>query len=156
MNERLLRLTGAVTAVYGFAVARRPELLARPSGIGGPDGSVPADVAACLRPLAFRDAACGLAMVLAPDASALRTATLLRIASDLGDAALLATALPKRRHRAMAVAVSLGWAALSAAGLLARPPADRGHAERRPEPHRPRRRRLRGAGPRRAAGNLSR
>ncbi|MFJ3788847.1 hypothetical protein [Kitasatospora sp. NPDC090091] len=156
MNERLLRLTGAVTAVYGFAVARRPGLLARPSGIAGPDGSVPADVAACLRPLAFRDAACGLAMVLAPDASALRTATLLRIAADLGDAALLATALPKRRHRTMAVAVSVGWAALSAAGLLARPLADAGHAAHEPERHGPPRRRPRGTGPRRAAGNLSR
>ncbi|WP_395292706.1 hypothetical protein ACF9IK_03200 [Kitasatospora hibisci] len=156
MNERLLRLTGAVTAVYGFAVARRPGLLARPSGIGGPDGSVPADVAACLRPLAFRDAACGLAMVLAPDASALRTATLLRIASDLGDAALLATALPERRHRTMAVAVSVGWAALSVGGLLARPQTDPGDAAHTPRRHGPPRRRPRGTGPRRAAGSLSR
>ncbi|MED7955224.1 hypothetical protein [Streptomyces sp. BE303] len=118
MNQRLLRLTGAATAVYGLAVARRPALLARPSGLTAPDGSVPAAVAACVRPLAFRDAACGLAMALAPNDSALRAATAVRIASDFGDAALLATALPTRRHRVMAVAVSVGWGALSVAGLL--------------------------------------
>ncbi|GHH67776.1 hypothetical protein ACFXKJ_14480 [Kitasatospora indigofera] len=125
MNRSLLRLTGAATAVYGLAVTRRPALLARPSGLTGPDGEVPAAVAACVRPLAFRDAACGLAMLLAPDDRSLRTATLIRIASDFGDAALLATALPRRRHRAMAVVVSVGWGALSVAGLL-RPddPAD--------------------------------
>ncbi|MFI9330990.1 hypothetical protein ACIGZJ_26025 [Kitasatospora sp. NPDC052868] len=118
MHPPLLRLTGAATAVYGLAVTRRPALLAAPSGLNGPDGALPAPVAACLRPLAFRDAACGLAMLLAPDDSALRTATLLRIAADLGDAALLATVLPKRRHRVMAVSVSVGWGALSVAGLL--------------------------------------
>ncbi|MER6400339.1 MULTISPECIES: hypothetical protein [unclassified Kitasatospora] len=118
MNSRLLRLTGAATAVYGLAVTRRPALLAAPSGLTAADGSLPRSTAACLRPLAFRDAACGLAMAFAPDDSALRAATLVRIASDLGDAALLATALPERRHRVMAVAVSVGWGALSVAGLL--------------------------------------
>ncbi|WP_035791856.1 hypothetical protein [Kitasatospora mediocidica] len=118
MNPRLLRTIGAATAVYGLAVTRRPELLARPSGLAAPDGTVPAATATCLRPLAFRDAASGLAMLLAPDERSLRTATLVRIAADLGDAALLATALPARRHRAMALAVSVGWGALSIAGLL--------------------------------------
>ena len=125
MNRSLLRLTGVATAVYGLAVTRRPALLARPTGLTGPAGEVPPAVAACVRPLAFRDAACGLAMLLAPDDRSLRTATLIRIASDFGDAALLATALPRRRHRATAVVVSVGWGALSVAGLL-RPdgPAD--------------------------------
>ncbi|MFF2041508.1 hypothetical protein ACFVVX_13830 [Kitasatospora sp. NPDC058170] len=118
MHPPLLRLTGAATAVYGLAVTRYPALLAGPSGLTAPDGSLPAPIAACLRPLAFRDAACGLAMLLAPDESALRAATVLRIAADLGDAALLATALPERRHRVMAVSVSVGWGALSVAGLL--------------------------------------
>ncbi|MER7757321.1 hypothetical protein [Kitasatospora sp. NPDC097643] len=123
MNQRLLRLTGAATAAYGLAVARWPGLLARPSGLAGADGAVAPEVAACLRPLAFRDAASGLAMALAPGESALRTAALVRIASDLGDAALLGTVLPQRRHRVMAVVVSVGWGALSVAGLLARPAA---------------------------------
>ncbi|WP_051813937.1 hypothetical protein, partial [Kitasatospora sp. MBT63] len=103
MNSRLLRLTGAATAVYGFAVAARPGLLARPSGLAGPDGRTPDAVAVCLRPLAWRDAACGLAMALAPDARSLRTATVLRLAADLGDAALLGRTLPGRGYRRMAV-----------------------------------------------------
>ncbi|PBC76037.1 hypothetical protein BX265_0734 [Streptomyces sp. TLI_235] len=126
MNRTLLRLTGAATAVYGLAVTRRPVLLARPSGLAAPDGTVPQPVAVCIAPLALRDAACGLAMLLAPDDRSLRTAALLRIAADLGDAALLSgvtpvsAGLPTGRHRAAALVVSLGWGALSVVGLLQR------------------------------------
>ncbi|MEV6973741.1 hypothetical protein [Kitasatospora sp. NPDC093806] len=118
MNSTLLRAVGAATAAYGAAVVVRPALLARPSGLTGADGTVPRSVAACLRPLGLRDAACGLAMACAPDDRALRTATLLRIAADFGDAALLTGTLPGRRHRAMALTVSAGWGLLSVAGLL--------------------------------------
>ncbi|GAA2745787.1 MULTISPECIES: hypothetical protein [Kitasatospora] len=121
MDRPLLRATGAATAAYGLAVAARPALLAAPSGLAGPDGAVPRDVAACIRPLALRDAACGLAMALAPDDRSLRTATLLRIASDFGDALVLTGALPRRRHRAMALTVSVGWGLLSVAGLVRSP-----------------------------------
>lgn len=124
MNRSLLRAVGAATAVYGLAVAVRPAVLARPSGLTGADGTVPRSVETCLRPLGLRDAACGLAMACAPDDRSLRTATLLRIAADFGDAALLAGTLPGRRHRAMALAVSVGWGLLSVAGLAAG--ADRG------------------------------
>ncbi|MGK4578538.1 hypothetical protein [Kitasatospora sp. HPMI-4] len=117
MNRSLLRTTGAATAVYGIAVALRPELLARPSGLAGPGGVAP-EVAASLRPLGLRDAACGAAMALAPDDRSLRTATLLRIVADFGDAALLSRTLPTARHRRAALAVSVGWGALSVAGLL--------------------------------------
>lgn len=118
MDRAWLRLVGAATAVYGFAVAARPDLLAVPSGLARRGEPVPPETATCLRPLAWRDAACGLAMALAPDDSSLRAATLLRIAADIGDAALLGSALPNRRNRAMAVTVSLGWGSLSVAGLL--------------------------------------
>ncbi|WP_354643690.1 hypothetical protein [Kitasatospora camelliae] len=118
MNQNLLRLVGAATAAYGVAVTLRPGWLARPSGLTGPDGASLPGVDTCIRPLVLRDAACGLAMLLAPDRSSLRTAALVRVASDLGDAALLATALPARRHRVMAVVVSVGWGALSVAGLV--------------------------------------
>lgn len=129
MDRALLRATGAATALYGLAVTARPALLARPSGLTGPDGTVPSAVALSLRPLALRDAVCGLAMLLAPDDRSLRAATLLRIAADLGDAALLTGALPARRHRLMAFTVSVGWGALSVAGLL-RSPASRCGPER--------------------------
>ncbi|MDT0309519.1 hypothetical protein RM780_21535 [Streptomyces sp. DSM 44917] len=123
MRTRLLRTVGAATALYGLAVAARPGLLARPSGLG--DGAA---VRAAVRPLAWRDAASGLALALAPQGPALRTAAAVRLASDLGDAALLGGTLPAgRARRAGAVAVSAAWAALSVAGLLL-PETDRTEA----------------------------
>jgi hypothetical protein len=112
---------GAATLAYGATVVAAPELLARPSGLVQPDGAVNGQVATSLRPVAWRDAASGLAMLAAPAGPALALATGIRIAADLGDAALLGRALPSRRHRVMAVAVSVGWASLSVAGLLGRP-----------------------------------
>ncbi|OEV11563.1 hypothetical protein [Streptomyces nanshensis] len=118
MHVKLLRAVGAATALYGLAVTARPELLARPSGLTGEDGRVAEATRISLRPLVWRDLAGGLAMVCAPEGAALRTAALVRVASDLGDAALLGATLP-RPARAKAVAVSVGWAALSVAGLCA-------------------------------------
>lgn len=119
MHVKTLRLVGAATTLYGLAVTARPELLARPSGLAGPDGRVADATRISLRPLVWRDAACGLAMLCAPEGPALRTAAAVRLASDFGDAALLGTTLPPGR-RAKAVAVSVGWGALSAAALCAR------------------------------------
>lgn len=122
MDVRLLRTVGAATAVYGVAVAARPEWLARPSGLTDERDRVTGHIAASLRPLGWRDAVGGLAMLLAPAGPALRTAAVLRAAADVGDAALLGATLPPNR-RAPAVAVSLGWGALTVAGLLRRHPA---------------------------------
>ncbi|WP_129841361.1 hypothetical protein [Streptomyces sp. RFCAC02] len=113
MNVRLLRSVGAATALYGVAVIARPGLLGRPSGLG--DGE---PVRIGLRPVGLRDAANGTAMVLAPRGPALACAAALRVASDLGDALVLGRTLPSRPKRWGAVAVSLGWGALSVAGLL--------------------------------------
>ncbi|MEC4019376.1 hypothetical protein [Streptomyces sp. H27-D2] len=118
MRVGFLRAVGAATAVYGLAVAARPEWLARPSGLTDAEGRTAVETAVSLRPLGWRDAACGLAMALAPAGPALRTATLLRIAADFGDAVLLGRKLPERDKRVKAVAVSVGWGALSLAGLL--------------------------------------
>lgn len=119
MHVKTLRLVGAATALYGLAVTARPELLARPSGLTGPDGRVAQATRTSLRPVAWRDVACGVAMACAPEGPALRTAACLRVAADFGDAALLGVTLPRGR-RAMAVAVSVGWGALSAAALCTR------------------------------------
>ncbi|MFC1415776.1 hypothetical protein [Streptacidiphilus cavernicola] len=118
MRVNLLRGVGAATALYGLAVAARPDLLARPSGLVDPDGRTAPATAVSLRPLGWRDAASGIAMLTAPAGPALTAATLLRIAADLGDAVLLGGTLPGRGTRAKAVAVSVGWGALSVAGLL--------------------------------------
>lgn len=120
MRVGLLRLVGAATAVYGIAVAARPGLLARPSGLVDRSGRTAPATAISLRPLAWRDAANGIAMAVAPEGAPLKAATLLRIASDFGDAVLLGATLPARDKRLKAVAVSVGWGALSVAGLLPR------------------------------------
>lgn len=119
MRVGLLRAVGVATAAYGLAVTVRPGLLARPSGLVDEDGRTAEATGVSLRPLGWRDAASGAALVLAPEGAALRTAACVRIAADLGDAALLGTTLPDRERRAKAVAVSLGWGALSAVALLA-------------------------------------
>ena len=118
MRVDLLRGVGAATALYGLAVAVRPDLLARPSGLVDPDGRTAPATALSLRPLGWRDAASGIAMLTAPVGPALTAATLLRIAADLGDAVLLGGTLPGRANRVKAVAVSVGWGSLSIAGLL--------------------------------------
>ncbi|MFJ6750566.1 MULTISPECIES: hypothetical protein [unclassified Streptomyces] len=105
--------------MYGVAVTALPELLARPSGLVNDDGRAEEATRISLRPLAWRDAASGLAMALAPEGPALRTATYVRIASDFGDAVLLGATLPDRDRKVKAVAVSVGWGALSVVGLLA-------------------------------------
>ncbi|OEU92141.1 hypothetical protein DB35_05785 [Streptomyces abyssalis] len=118
MHVKMLRMLGAATALYGLAVTARPELLARPSGLADPEGRVAEETRISLRPLVWRDVAGGLAMLCAPEGPALRTAAVVRIASDFGDAALLGSTLP-RSTRAKAVAVSVGWGALSVAALCA-------------------------------------
>jgi hypothetical protein len=119
MRVGLLRAVGAATAVYGAAVAAWPDLLARPSGLVGLRGRPARDTRVALRPLAWRDAASGVALATAPEGAALRTAALVRIAADMGDALLLGATLPERDKRLKAVAVSVGWGALSVYGLLA-------------------------------------
>lgn len=119
MRVGLLRTVGAATALYGLAVTARPGLLARPSGLVDEDGRTAPATSTSLRPLAWRDVASGLALLAAPEGAALRTAAWVRMAADFGDAALLGVTLPGRGRRAGAVAVSVGWGALSAWGLLA-------------------------------------
>ncbi|MGA5561799.1 hypothetical protein ACPCUV_11585 [Streptomyces platensis] len=119
MKVGLLRAVGVATAVYGAAVTAVPALLARPSGLVDEEGRTEPATRISLRPLAWRDAVSGLALALAPEGPALRTAAYVRIAADFGDAVLLGATLPGRDRKLAAVAVSVGWGALSVAGLLA-------------------------------------
>ncbi|MGF1240071.1 hypothetical protein ACQSME_22800 [Streptomyces sp. 2-6] len=113
----LLRVVGAATTAYGVTAVRRPDWLARPVGMAGEQGGTHPYTAMALRPLAWRDAAGGLAMLLAPAGPALVTAAAVRIASDVGDAVLFGRTVTGRVRRAGAVASALGWAALTAAAL---------------------------------------
>ncbi|GAA1910200.1 hypothetical protein GCM10009716_20080 [Streptomyces sodiiphilus] len=135
MNVRLLRMVGVATALYGVAVTLRPGLLARPSGLTDEDGRTAPHTAISLRPLAWRDAASGLAMALAPEGPALRAVAMARVASDFGDAVLLGATMPDPVTRAKAVAISVGWGALSLAGLTG-PGGRRGESGPRPGPGR--------------------
>ncbi|WP_405837999.1 hypothetical protein OG528_11055 [Streptomyces platensis] len=119
MKVGLLRAVGVATAVYGAAVTAVPALLARPSGLVDAEGRTERATRTSLRPLAWRDVVSGLALAMAPEGPALRTAAYVRIAADFGDAALLGVTLPGRDRKLAAVAVSVGWGALSVAGLLA-------------------------------------
>ncbi|MFF5858341.1 hypothetical protein ACFY8B_22375 [Streptomyces sp. NPDC012751] len=121
MRTGLLRIIGAVTFVYGVAAAYRPALLARPTGLVDPHGAVGVRTVTVLRPLAWRDAATGLAMVLAPEGPALATAGAVRIASDVGDAFFFGAALPGWFRRAGAVVSAGAWAGLTAASLAGGP-----------------------------------
>ncbi|MBB1245892.1 hypothetical protein GL263_20405 [Streptomyces durbertensis] len=119
MDTRMLRAVGAATALYGLAVTARPEVLARPSGLTDQHGRVAEHTAVSLRPLGWRDAASGVAMLCAPSASAMRLAAAVRLAADFGDGVLLAATLPRDR-RLKAVAISFGWGALTVVGLARR------------------------------------
>lgn len=128
MRVGLLRTVGAATAVYGLAVTARPESLASPSGLTDAAGRTAEHTRTSLRPLAWRDLISGLAMLTAPRGAALTTAALVRIGADFGDALLLGRTLPGRDRRAAAVAVSVGWGALSLAALLGTGPRSPGAA----------------------------
>jgi hypothetical protein len=122
MRTGMLRALGAATFAYGIATTYRPGLLARPSGLVDQEGRVGLHTAMVVRPLAWRDAATGLTMLLAPQGPALVTATSLRIASDVGDAVLLGRTLPGRTRRVVGTASALAWAALAVAGLVGNRP----------------------------------
>ncbi|MEU7472866.1 hypothetical protein AB0A94_30825 [Streptomyces sp. NPDC044984] len=113
----LLRALGAATCTYGVAAVRRPGLLIRPLGLVDPHDRVDPRNALAIRPMAWRDAAAGLAMLVAPEGPALATVTAVRIASDVGDAVLFGAALPGRVRRTGAAVSALSWAALGVAGL---------------------------------------
>jgi hypothetical protein len=107
----------AATCTHGVAAAYRPGLLARPLGLADPHGRVDPCDGLAVRPMAWWDAASGLAMLVASEGPALVTVTAVRIASDVGDAVLFGAALPGRARRVRAAVSALGWAALGVAGL---------------------------------------
>ncbi|WP_458689783.1 hypothetical protein [Nocardia tengchongensis] len=103
------RLLGGATAVYGVAVAIRPEVLLRPTGLGS--GAEP-ELRAAARLIALRDLASGLALAITDDPAARRTAAIIRVACDAADTAVFGVALEGHRERAKSLAVTAGWGAL--------------------------------------------
>ncbi|WP_285593949.1 hypothetical protein [Actinomycetospora sp. NBRC 106378] len=112
----LPRVLGAATAAYSVAIIAKPELFARPTKLAKDGESLSRGTAIGIRALGGRDLASGLAMAFAPDQQALRTATAVRVGSDVVDLVLLGTTLPDREARTKAVAVAGAWGALCALG----------------------------------------
>ncbi|MDL5156654.1 hypothetical protein [Actinomycetospora termitidis] len=112
----LARVLGVATAAYSVAIIAKPELFARPTKLARDGDELSRGTTIGIRALGGRDLACGLAMALAPEGQPLRTATAVRVGSDVVDLVLLGTSLPDREARTKSVAVAGGWGALCALG----------------------------------------
>jgi hypothetical protein len=115
MRFLLPRLLGLATAAYGAAITVKPELLLAPSGL---PRDAP-DLHTFTRTLGVRDIASGVAMAVAPGRKAMRVAIGVRVASDLGDMAVLGKALAGKPEQKTIVAVAGGWGLLCALSALA-------------------------------------
>jgi len=106
------RVLGALTAGYSIALAAQPRVLVKPLKLTRIDGSVDPTVAMLCRGIAVRDAASGLAMVLAPEGTPLTTATVVRAMSDIGDAVVFGVGLQDPGARKKTIAVASLWGVL--------------------------------------------
>lgn len=111
------RLIGAATAVYSVAVIVKPDVLAGPTGLAGPAGTADRGSSVLARATSARDLVSGLAMALAPTASGVRLAGLIRIGADLSDAIGMGIALPDAGARRKAAGVAGIWGVLTAGAL---------------------------------------
>jgi hypothetical protein len=102
------RALGIATAVYGAAIAARPVLMAKPTGLVDATGAPNPGVAALTRSIGVRDVATGLAMAFAPAGAPLRAAIAIRVASDATDAVAFGTGLPAADGRRNSAAVAGG------------------------------------------------
>ncbi|GAA1834341.1 hypothetical protein GCM10009836_10680 [Pseudonocardia ailaonensis] len=110
----LARLLGLATTAYAVTTLVRPSVLTGPTEVGETPST-----AVLTRAVGARDAASGLAIALAPGRRSLQLALATRAASDLGDAVAFGTADLSPEARKKILAVSLGWAALNVAALIA-------------------------------------
>ena len=109
----LSRVLGVTTIAFGVLEFAKPDLWAKPTGLGEPSPAM----TTWHHTLGARDVISGLAMVFAPAGPALRAATLFRIASDSTDALAFGINAPAPRLKAKAAGAALGYAALNALSL---------------------------------------
>ncbi|HEX7306642.1 hypothetical protein [Lentzea sp.] len=117
MPFALTRLLGAATAVYSGTIVVAPKVLAKPCGLTTPSGETPRPVRTLIGAIGARDAAIGVAMMVAPPGPALRTAVSARVFSDASDALVFGLTLRDPKARKKVVAFALFWAGLCAASL---------------------------------------
>lgn len=113
------RLLGAATAGYSVAIVARPELFLRPTGLLADHDRPSVGQRALTTAIGGRDLVSGLAMLLAPAGTPLRTAIAARVGADVVDVAVLGSQLPERDAREKATMVAAGWGALCALSVLA-------------------------------------
>lgn len=110
------KILSALTAMYGVFALAKPRHLA--TGIEAPDVQAPAyDQMA--RTYAGRDLSISGLALASSSPALVTTAMALRIAGDLSDAAVLGLGARSSKVRTKVLAVTLGWAALNTAALLA-------------------------------------
>ena len=114
MTFPLSRLMSTATATYGgYALARPAHLWqALQADRGDRDG-----LELLSRTYGVRDLAIGGLGMLGRSSGTVRTAMLLRIAMDLGDAAVLSARTDDPDVRRKILAITLGWAGLNALAL---------------------------------------
>ena len=113
------RLLGLLTLLYSIVALIRPRILVTPTGLVPRPDPVPLGFKVLTRAVAARDAAIGLAMMLAPMTAPLAWVIGLRIAADVGDAAVFGAQVGDASARWKTVGVAAGWAVLNALALWA-------------------------------------
>jgi hypothetical protein len=114
VSHALSRFLSAATAGYGGYALAQPAHLWQALDV---DRAERPGLELLARTYGVRDLAISAAGVLGRSDATVRTAMRLRIACDLGDAALLAPRAGSPQARTKVLAVTLGWAALNALAL---------------------------------------
>lgn len=109
----LSRVLAAATIATGALELAKPDLWAKPAGLGQPSPAM----RAWHHTLGARDVFSGLAMMFSPAGPALRAATLFRIVSDVTDALAFGINAPDDKHKAKTAGIALGYGAVNALSL---------------------------------------
>jgi hypothetical protein len=110
------KLLSLATAAYGAFALARPRHLA--DGVEAPEAQAPAFDRMAYT-YAGRDLSISGLALASRNPSVVTAAMALRILGDLSDAAILSTGTSKPDVQKKVLAVTLGWAALNAAALVA-------------------------------------
>jgi hypothetical protein len=115
MSYKLSRLISTASVGYGAFALAVPEHLADALQADKEDRD---GLDLLAQTYGVRDAAIGMFGMFGRSGKTVKTAMLIRIAMDLGDAALLSTRTKDDAVRQKVLAVTLGWAGLNALALV--------------------------------------
>jgi hypothetical protein len=115
MSHRLSRLMSTATAGYGAYALANPQHLGQVLEVDAQDRP---GMDLLAQTYGVRDLVISSLGIFGRSPRTVRAAMVLRIAMDLGDAALLSTRVGPGRVRTKVLAVTLGWAGLNSLALL--------------------------------------